>query len=91
MFQTSFQSATSTCHALQAGVVQCGLSHHPVLFSLYINDKPTPSCHVKLEQYMDDMAVIAMSHIPLLLITYLETYLHRLDHLLQDWRIALCD
>jgi hypothetical protein len=46
-FQTSFQSATSTCRGIRAGVAQCGLVF-PVLFSLYVNDIPTPSRHVLL-------------------------------------------
>jgi hypothetical protein len=46
-FQTSFQSATATCHGMRAGVVQGGLIS-PVLFSMYVNDIPTPSHHVEL-------------------------------------------
>jgi hypothetical protein len=45
-FQTSFQLATSAC-GMRAGVAQGGLVS-PVLFSLYVNDIPTPSRHVEL-------------------------------------------
>jgi hypothetical protein len=51
-FQTSFQSATSTC-GMRAGVAQGGIVS-PVLFSLYVNDITTPTRHVELAQYADD-------------------------------------
>jgi hypothetical protein len=57
-FQTSFQSATSTCRGMRAGVAQSGLVT-PVLLSLYVNDIPTPSRHVELAQYADDTALVA--------------------------------
>jgi hypothetical protein len=60
-----------------------------VFFSLYVNDVPTPSCHVELAQYVDDMALIATSRSPLLLISYAEAYLGRLKCWLWDWRIAI--
>jgi hypothetical protein len=44
-FQTSFQSATSTCSGMRAVVAQRGLVS-TVLFGLYVNDIPTPSRHV---------------------------------------------
>jgi hypothetical protein len=47
--RTFFQSATSTCLVVRAGVAQGGLVS-PVLFSLYVNDIPTPSRHVELAQ-----------------------------------------
>jgi hypothetical protein len=49
-FQTSSQSATSTFRGVRAGVAQGGLTSF-VLFSLYVNDIPTPSRHVELAQY----------------------------------------
>jgi hypothetical protein len=70
-FQTSFQSATSTCRGMGAGVVQGGLVY-PVLVSLYVNDIPTPCRHVELAQYADDTALVATSHSPSLLVGYLE-------------------
>jgi hypothetical protein len=33
----------------------------PVLFSLYVNDMPTPSHHIEMALYADDTADIAMS------------------------------
>jgi len=48
----------------------------PVLFSLYVNDMPSPSHHVELALYADDTAIIATSRKPTLLVSYLESYLH---------------
>jgi hypothetical protein len=87
-FQTSFQTATSTSRVMRAGVAQCGIVT-PVLFSLYINDTPTPSRHVELDQYADDTALIATSRDPSLLVSYLEAYLGRLALWLRSWRIAI--
>ena len=42
-----------------------------VRFSLYV-DMPSPSQHVELALYADDMAIIATSCKPTLLISYLE-------------------
>jgi hypothetical protein len=49
----------------------------------------TPSRHFELALYADDMALIATSHSPLLLVRYLETYLNRLELWLWDLRIAI--
>jgi hypothetical protein len=73
---------------MRAGVVQGGLVS-PVLFSLYVNDMTAPSHHVELALYADDAALIATSRSPLLLVSYLETYLNRLELWLRDWRIAI--
>ena len=62
---------------MRAGVAQGSLIS-PVLFSLYVNDMPTPSRHVELALYADDTAIIATSRKPALLVTYLETYLSKL-------------
>ena len=40
----------------------------PVLFSLYVNDMPTPSHNVGLALYADDTAFIATSCQPALLV-----------------------
>jgi len=48
----------------------------PVLFSLYVNDIPSPSHHVQLALYADDTAIIATSRKPTLLVSYLESYLN---------------
>jgi hypothetical protein len=78
-FQVTFQSATSTCRDMRAGVAQGG-TVSPVLFSLYVNDMPTPSRHVELALYADDTALVATSRSPYLLVNYLEAYLCRLEH-----------
>ena len=70
--EASFQAATSTTSRMQAGVAQGGIIS-PVLFSLYVNDMPSPSRHVELALYADDTAVIATSRRPALLVKYLET------------------
>jgi hypothetical protein len=59
---------------MRAGIAQGGLVS-PVLFSLYVNNMPTPYRHVQLALYTDDTALIATSRSPLLLVSYLETYL----------------
>jgi hypothetical protein len=73
---------------MRAGVTQGGLVS-PALFSLYVNDIPTPSCHVELAQYADDTVPIATSRDPSLLVGYLEAYLGRLELWLRNWRIAI--
>jgi hypothetical protein len=47
MFEASFQAATSSRRIMRAGVAQDGLIS-PVLFSLYVNDMPSPSHYVEL-------------------------------------------
>jgi hypothetical protein len=71
-----------------AGVAQGGIVP-PDLFSLYVNDIPTPSGHVELAQYADDTALIATSRDPSLLVGYLEAYIGRLDLWVRSWRIAI--
>jgi hypothetical protein len=73
---------------MRAGVAQGGLVS-PVLFSLYVNDMPAPSRYVELALYADDTALIATSRSPVLFVSYLETYLNRLEFWLRDWRIAI--
>ncbi len=87
-FEASFLTATSSRRVMRAGVAQGGLIS-PVLFSLYVNDIPTPSHHVELALYADDMAIIATSRKPTLLVSYLETYLSNLQRWLMEWRIAI--
>jgi len=57
---------------MRLGVAQGGLIS-PINFSLYVNDTPTPSHHVELALYADDMAIIAKSRKPTLLVRYLES------------------
>jgi hypothetical protein len=73
---------------MRACVTQGGLVS-PVLFSLYVNDIPTPSRHFELAQYTDDTVLVATSRSPYLLVGYLEAYLGRLERWLRDWRIAI--
>jgi muramoyltetrapeptide carboxypeptidase LdcA involved in peptidoglycan recycling len=60
-----------------------------VLFSLYVNDIPTPSNHEELAIYADDTAVIATSRKPTLLVNYLESYMYDMQRWLSEWRIAI--
>jgi hypothetical protein len=69
-FEASFQTATSSRRGLRARVAQCGLIF-PVLFSLYVNDMPSPSYHVELALYADGTAIIATSRKLSLLVSYL--------------------
>ena len=71
-FEVSFQMASSSRQGMRAGVAQGGLIS-PVLFSLYVNDMPSPSHHVELALYADDMAIIATSRKPTLPVSYLES------------------
>jgi hypothetical protein len=71
---------------MRAGVAQGGLIFH-VLFSLYVNDMPSPSNHVELALYADDMAIIATSRKRMLLISYPESFLN--DFQWSEWRIAI--
>jgi hypothetical protein len=87
-FETSFQTATSSRRDMQAGVAQGGLIS-PVLFSLYVNDMPSPSHHVELALYMGDTAIIATSRKPTLLVSYPDSYLNDLQQWLSEWRIAI--
>jgi hypothetical protein len=73
---------------MRSGVAQGGLVS-PVLFSLYVNDVPTPSRDVELAQYTDGTGLVATSRSPSLVVGYLEAYLGRLDRWLRDWRIVI--
>jgi hypothetical protein len=57
---------------MRAGVAQSGLIS-PVLFSLYVNDMPSPLHHVQLALHADDTANIAMTRKSMLLVSYLES------------------
>jgi hypothetical protein len=87
-FEASFLTATSSRRGMRAGVAQ-GYLISPVLFSLYVNDIPTPSHHVELDLYAYCTAVIATSRKPTLLVSYLESYLSNLQRWLSEWRIAI--
>jgi hypothetical protein len=81
MFQASFQTPMPPHRGMQAGVAHGGLIS-TVIKSLYVNDMPSPSHHVKF--YEDDTAVIATSRKPTLLVSYLESYLSDLQRWLRD-------
>jgi len=87
-FKASFQTATLSLRGMRAGVAHGGLISS-VLFSLYVNDMPSPSHHVELAFYADDTAIIATSRGPTLLVCYLESYLNGLQRWLDEWRIAI--
>jgi hypothetical protein len=87
-FEASFLTATSSRRGMQAGVAQGGLIS-PVLFSLYVNDMPSPSRHVELALCANDTAIIATSRRPSLFVSYLESYLSDLQRWLSEWRIAI--
>jgi hypothetical protein len=63
---------------MQAGVAQGGLIVS-VLCSLYVKDMTSTSHHVELALYADDTAIIATSRKPTLLVSYLQTYLNKLE------------
>ena len=67
-FEAYFQTATSSRRGMRAGVAQGGLIS-PGLFSLYVNDMPSPSHHVEVALFADDTAVIATSRKPTLLVS----------------------
>jgi hypothetical protein len=73
---------------MRAGVAQVGLVS-PVLFSLIVNEIPTPSSHVKIAQYADDTALVATSRNPSLIVGYLDACFGRLERWLRDCRIAI--
>jgi hypothetical protein len=85
--EASFQTATSSCPVTRAGVAQGGLISL-LLLSLYVNDTPSTSHHVKLALYAKDRAIVATSREPTLLVIYLESYLSDLQQWLSQWRIA---
>ena len=87
-FEPSFQTATSSRRGLWAVVGQSGLVS-TVLFSLYVNDMPSPSHHVELALYADDTVIIAMSRKPTLLVSYLDSYRKDIRRWLSEWRITI--
>jgi hypothetical protein len=77
-FEVSFQRATFTIRRMRPGVAQGGITS-PVLFSLYVNDMPSPYRHVELALYADDTADIATPRQPALFVKYMLTYLSDLS------------
>jgi len=58
-------------------------------FSVYVTDMPKLSREVELALCAVDNAHIVTFHQPMLLVSYLQTYLSKFDRCLQDWRIAI--
>jgi hypothetical protein len=71
-----------------AGLAQGGLIS-PFLFSVYVNDMPSPSHRIKLALYADDAATIATFRNATLPISYLQSYLKDHYRWLSEWRIAI--
>ena len=59
-FEASFQTAESTSRCIRAGLAQGGIIS-PVLFSLYLNDIPSPYRNAEMALYADDTSVITTS------------------------------
>ena len=83
-FVSASQAVTSSCRLMRDGGSQGG-----VIFSLYVNDIPTPSRHIELAVYVDDTALVVTSKQPVLLVKYLETHLSEVEKWLRDWMIAI--
>jgi len=67
-FEASFQTAKTLHRGMRAGVPQVGLVSAE-LFSLYVNDIPSPSHHFELLLYADDTAIITSALKPTLLVS----------------------
>jgi len=61
----------------------------PILFSLYVNYMLSPSHHFELSLYADDTVIIATSRKPMLLVSYLDSYLNDIQRWLSEWRITI--
>ena len=59
--------------SMHAGWGGSGWTDLPFLFSLYVNEMPSPSHHVELALYADDAAIITTSRKLTLLVSYLES------------------
>jgi len=73
----------SSRRVIRICVTQGGLIS-PMLVSLYVKDMPTPSHHIELALYANDMTIISTSHSPTLLVSYFESYLSYLQWWLID-------
>ena len=87
-FETSFRTATSSHRGMRAELAQGELISH-ALFSLYVNEMtPTPN-HFVLAVYADDTAIIPSSNISTLLVSYVESYLNKIQQRLTKCRMAI--
>ena len=60
----------------------------PVIFSLYVNEMPSPSHNFQVAVYADS-AIIATCRKPTQLVHCLESCLNHLTRCLSEWRIAI--
>jgi hypothetical protein len=65
---------------MRAGEAKAGFDS-PALFSLDVKGMPAPFHHVELAIYADELAIIATSRKPVLLVTYLESFFSDLERL----------
>ena len=86
-FEESFRCPCNLVAACRLGWRRVFISL--VLFSLCVNDIPTPPNHVELAICTDDMTIIATSRKPTLLVSYLESYLNDLQRWLSEWRTTI--
>ena len=70
---------------MRAVVAQRGLIY-PILFSLYVNDIPSPTHHVEMELKANYTALIATSRKTTLLLKNIESNLNDLQRWFSDWR-----
>jgi len=82
-FEASFQAATSSRRGMRAGVAKGELISRPLQS---VCRHAPPSHHVELAFYADDTAIRATSRKPMLLVSYLESYLNDLQRWLSEWR-----
>jgi len=61
--EASIQTATSSLRVIRVWAELCDLISR-VLVSLYVNDMPTPSHHVELALYANDIAISATFRSP---------------------------
>jgi hypothetical protein len=87
-FEASLQTSTTSRRGMRAGVAE-GELISTVLFSLHVNDMPSPSHRVELALYAEDTAIIITSRKPTLFISYLESYLNDLQRWSSEWKIAI--
>jgi hypothetical protein len=86
--EASVKIATSTSRHMRPGTAE-GEIISPVLIILYVRKMSSPSRNFELSLYMENMAVIATSYQPGLLVKYLDTYLSDLEQWLSEWRIVI--
>ena len=86
--EASFLTVTSSRRGMWAEVAEVRLIS-AVLFSLYVNDMPTPSRHVEIALYAHDTTIIVTSSKPTLLVSCVEACLSNLQRWLSEWRVVI--